>query len=97
MNIKQIVNEIVKLDSEDDLRMVFEAYRDRAKEVRVQKDFAARAKFKAGDKVFFDSKKRGRRIVGKIKKVNWSRCEIEEEGVNGLLWTVPLSMLNPVV
>jgi len=91
-----ILSEILALTDQNDLSQVYDAFRIRSLEVRTQKSLEARATLKAGDKVSFDSRRQGRRVSGKIDKVNWTKAVVRVNNPDGtdVLWTVPLSMLQ---
>lgn len=90
--IQEIVEGIEALETKVELRAVYDAYRDRVRELETQKSLEARVKLKQGQRVWYIGR-RGKRKTGKILKINVTRAIIKVDD-DARHWVVPLSMLN---
>ena len=90
MNVDEIVDAVMEVKTDDELRQIWDACSDRRSEL------AARAvrKFKKGDKVTFLGKDNKTVISGVIKKVNRKTCNVETGPFQ--TWRVCPSLLTKV-
>jgi len=89
--IDEVTKAIYELETPEELKAVYEAYRDRYRDIQTQASLEARTKLKKGDKVWWEGR-RGKQ-EGVISKVNITKAVVLIP--NGQRWNVPLNMLNP--
>jgi len=93
MTVTHILSQLHSLD-EDDLLAINSSVIRQLKHVRKQKSVSARSQFSVGDLVGFgEHGGRGKRAYkrGTIHAIKRTRAQVR---VNGVLWTVPLNMLE---
>lgn len=86
--IYQLVNEI---ESEEELRLVYQIYRSAIDRIRDKKAMHTKITCPIGAKVYWDSQRHNCRFVGRLTEKKRTRGVVS---VDGQLWTVPLSMLK---
>ena len=89
--MKNIINQIKKIDNSEDLNVVIEAIKAQRKIINNVKNARARNIFKAGDTVLVTSKKLTE--TGMIVKMKIKRAIVE---IDGKRWDCPLSILSEV-
>jgi len=93
MTKQDLINEIYKLNSLDDLKAVNNAIRDHWKTINGQRALEAKFIFAVGQQVTFSGRHRGR-VTGRITKINQVSADISE--ASGIKWRVNLSALKAV-
>lgn len=93
MTSQEICEEIVKLDSLEDLKLISEVVCERLRSVRTFKGSVVMALCKVGDLVEFTSTRTGEKMTGTLKKKKVSYAEIL---IDGALWNVPFNMITKV-
>ena len=89
--MKNIINQIKKIDNSEDLNVVIEAIKAQRKIINNVKVARARNNFKARDTVLVTSKKLTE--TGMIVKMKIKRAIVE---IDGKRWDCPLSILSEV-
>lgn len=86
--LSNIVNDIYKVDSLDDLSAISIAIRSRKDELYNRMKNA----FKVGQQVWFLSKTKNEKVFGVISKINKKNIQVEVDKYN--TWNVHPSLLN---
>tara|TARA_B100000029_G_C17238430_1_gene838109 strand:- start:406 stop:678 length:273 start_codon:yes stop_codon:yes gene_type:complete len=88
--MKNLLNQISKIDNPEDLNVVIDAIKRQQKIIQNVATARARNIFKAGDTVKVNGKKTGGQI-GMIIKMKVKRAIVE---IDGTSWDCPLSILE---
>jgi hypothetical protein len=88
-----VIAEILSLETQEDLRRVFEAAKERWHELDHAAALQVKVTLSIGDKVSWESKRRGSRASGTVIRLLHTRAKIKE-ATTGASWVVPMGMLK---
>jgi len=93
----EIIEEIQKIQDEQDLRLVYEGLNAHWKGLHHQQNVQARFQIKVGDRVSFVSRRLGGQVFGTVTKKARTRAGVKLDGDTGRPWLVPFGMLTKEV